>query len=106
MNARIGGISKINLTKQEMYHLLDEQDGISFQTGFRVFGHDRTIDREDRRRACLNSELFVPIAGKNIGSIRSKIPGLAAWRRTPIAYSLEKLVKILVTTSNRIRWSC
>ena len=90
MNAKIGGIPKINLAREAMFHLLDVLDDSSFQTGFRVFGLDRNISREDRPRACVDSHLLVPIAKSNAAAIRSKIPGLIAWGRTPIAYSLEK----------------
>ncbi len=90
MNAKMGGVPKIRLAKDAMYHLLDVLEGAPFQTGLRVFGHDQSISREDLSRACKNSELVVPIAKGNTGSMRSRIPGMEAWGRTPIAYSLEQ----------------
>ncbi|MGY8640041.1 MAG: vWA domain-containing protein [Verrucomicrobiales bacterium] len=95
MNARIGGVPKIDLAKDALYHLTQTLSSTNLKTGFRVFGHDRTIDREDRPKACVNSELIIPIEAGNTQKIRAKIPELVAWGRTPIAYSLEEAGKDL-----------
>ena len=95
MNARIGGVPKIDLAKDALYHLTQTLSETNLKTGFRVFGHDRTIDREDRPKACVNSELIIPIEAGNTQKIRAKIPELIAWGRTPIAYSLEEAGKDL-----------
>ncbi len=95
MNARINGVAKIDLAKQALFHLTDTLEQTNLRVGFRVFGHDRTIDRRDRVRACRNSELVIPIAADSAGRIRSSIPGLIAWGLTPIAYSLKEAGKDL-----------
>lgn len=95
MNARMGGVPKIDLAKKALYELTDRLSGSSLQIGFRVFGHDKTIDREDRPRACVNSELVIPIAPDTAKRIRGLIPSLVAWGRTPIAYSFQEAGKDL-----------
>ena len=95
MNARINGVAKIDLAKQALYHLTDTLEQTNLQVGFRVFGHNRTIDRKDRTRACGNSELVIPITADSTARIRSSISGLLAWGLTPIAYSFEEAGKDL-----------
>ena len=95
MNAKIGGIPKIDLAKKALYHLSETLEHTTFQTGLRVFGHDKSIDREDRPRACVNSELVVGIAPGNAAAIRRYVPKISAWGRTPIAYSLQQAGKDL-----------
>ena len=90
MNAPLGGVAKINLARQALFHLTDTLGKTDLQVGLRLFGHDRNIDREDRVKGCTNSELVIPIAADTIGQIRARIPSLTAWGRTPIAYSLEQ----------------
>ncbi|MFT5110391.1 MAG: hypothetical protein ACI9UA_006045 [Pseudoalteromonas tetraodonis] len=90
MNARLGGVAKIDLAKQALFHLTDALEKTNLQVGLRVFGHDRSIDREDRPKACVNSELMIPIEASSAAKIRSTIPKLTAWGRTPIAYSLDE----------------
>ncbi len=95
MNSRIAGVPKIDLAKQALFHLTDALAGTNLCIGFRVFGHDRKIDRRDRIVACHNSELVIPIAAKNATRIRAATPHLHAWGLTPIAYSLQEASKDL-----------
>jgi Ca-activated chloride channel family protein len=75
--------------------LADTLEKTDLQVGLRVFGHDQSIDREDRSKACLNSELLIPIEAASAARIRSMIPKRTAWGHTPIAYSLDKAGKDL-----------
>ncbi len=90
MNAPLGGVAKINLAKQALFHLTDTLGKTDLQVGLRLFGHDQNIDREDRVKGCTNSELVIPIGANTTDKIRARIPSLTAWGRTPIAYSLEQ----------------
>ena len=90
MNAPLGGVAKINLAKQALFHLADTLGETNLQFGLRLFGHDKSIDRDDHAKGCTNSELVLPIGPDNATKIRARIPSLVAWGRTPIAYSLEQ----------------
>lgn len=84
MWGQINGKAKIEIARQVLGTLIETiPDG--FHTGLRIYGHRWPIKDS---RACIDSELVIPIGPPDRAALLSTVKGISPKGRTPLVYSL------------------
>ena len=87
MRGQIGGMKKIDIAKKVICEYITNLPATD-NVGIVAYGHRRRSD-------CADVEYIVPIGKNNRKLLISKVKGLKAMGKTPIATSLEKAVEII-----------
>jgi hypothetical protein len=89
----MGNEAKIDIAKKTLTKLMESLPAdaaeVNLNVGLRIYGHT-VLGKDDPEAACKDTILEMPIKGVDVQGMKSKIEGIKARGRTPIAYSLQE----------------